>query len=78
MESPEMKISDVARELRKVGICRGNLQIGDMIESGLYPFGKVTNVGPSGRRTFYIRRVDFLAWLKAVTDYDCGDGGERV
>jgi len=62
-----MTVREVLYEMRAAGIHCNERIISDGIESGLYPFGRVTNKGETGRRTLQIFRVDFDAWLESKT-----------
>lgn len=62
-----MTVREVLYEMRAAGIHCNERIISDGIESGLYPFGRVTNTGETGRRTLQIFRVDFDAWLESKT-----------
>lgn len=59
-----MTVQEVYLAMREAGIVCTPMRIIDGIQSGLYPFGIVTNVGETGRRTVLIYRVDFEAWLQ--------------
>lgn len=58
-----MSVIEVMTEMRKAGIHCNARQISDGIDMGVYPFGRVSNIGVTGRRTLEIFRVDFEAWL---------------
>lgn len=58
-----MTLRDVYYEMRTAGIRCSEKVISDGIACGAYPFGRVVNVGKTGRRTVQIFRVDFEAWL---------------
>ena len=64
MKSVTMTLRDVYYEMREAGIRCSEKVISDGIASGAYPFGRVLNVGETGRRTVQIFRVDFEAWLE--------------
>ena len=64
MEKLKMTLMDVYHAMRDAGITSSPKAISDGIVSGAYPFGRVTNVGETKRKTFEIFRVDFYAWLK--------------
>lgn len=59
-----MGLLEVYHAMREAGIPCNPKMISAGIASGAYPFGRVVNVGETGRRTFEIFRVDFVAWLK--------------
>lgn len=58
-----MTVCEVMTEMRKAGIHCNQNTISEGIAMGAYPFGRVSNIGPTGRRTLEIFRVDFEAWL---------------
>lgn len=60
-----MTIAEVMDEMRKAGIHCSQRSVSSGIAMGAYPFGRVTNVGPTGRKTLEIFRVDFFAWLES-------------
>ena len=60
-----MTINDVYIAMRAAGISTSPTRISAGIASGLYPFGHVVGVGPTGRRTVEIFKVDFYAWLES-------------
>lgn len=62
-KSITMTLRDVYMEMREAGIRCSMKVISDGIATGAYPFGRVVNVGETGRRTVEIFRVDFEAWL---------------
>lgn len=59
-----MTLLEVYYAMREAGIRSSPTRISAGIESGAYPFGRVVCVGPSGKRTLEIYRVDFMAWLQ--------------
>lgn len=62
-ESPTMTLAQVCDELRKRGIPCSNKTVGDNIANGVYPFGRLSSVGPGGGRRFEIWRKEFNRWL---------------
>lgn len=60
-----MNVTEVMTEMRKAGIHCTTNTIADGIAMGVYPFGRISNVGRTGRRTLEIFRVDFYAWLES-------------
>lgn len=76
-QSITMTLRDVYYEMREAGIRCSMKVISDGIATGAYPFGRVVNIGETGRRTVQIFRVDFEAWLaskmpgqQATTTYE--------
>lgn len=67
MENLTMTVTEVYYEMRKAGIRSTPKRISDGIACGAYPFGRVINVGETGRRTIEIWRVDFEEWLESKT-----------
>ena len=57
-----MTIGEVAADLRSLGIKVSEKRLSDGIASGIYSFGKVLNVGETGRRTLQIFRSDYERW----------------
>ena len=66
-KSITMTLRDVYLEMREAGIRCSMKVISDGIATGAYPFGRVVNVGETGRRTVEIFRVDFESWLASKT-----------
>lgn len=64
-KTPTMTVAQVYKELRAAGIKSSPQRISAGIENGTFPFGEVSAVGETGRRTFLIWRVDFENWLKS-------------
>ena len=62
-----MTVHEVYIAMREAGIRSCPERISAGIASGAYPFGRVVNVGETGRRTLEIYRVDFDAWLDSKT-----------
>jgi len=63
-KSVTMTLRQVYYEMQAAGIRCSEKVISDGIACGAYPFGRVVNVGETGRRTVQIFRVDFEAWLE--------------
>ena len=59
-----MTIEEVYHAMREAGIRSSPVRISAGIANGSYPFGRVLNVGASGRKTVEIYRVDFEDWLE--------------
>lgn len=59
-----MTISDVYYAMRAAGIRSSPQRVAAGIKSGAYPFGTVIATGETGRNTYLIYKVDFLAWLQ--------------
>ena len=68
MEKLTMTVREVLTEMRKAGIPCTDKSVSDGIAMGAYPFGRISHVGPSGRRTLEIFRVDFYAWLASKAE----------
>ena len=64
-KSVTMTLRQVYYEMQQAGIRCSIKVISDGIATGAYPFGRVVNVGETGRRTVQIFRVDFEAWLRS-------------
>lgn len=65
-----MTLRDVCRAMSAAGIRCSERVISDGIACGAYPFGRIVNVGETGRRTVQIFRVDFEAWLETKLPKD--------
>lgn len=63
-KSVTMTLHDVYYEMREAGIRCSMKVIADGIACGAYPFGRIVNIGETGRRSIQIFRVDFEAWLE--------------
>ncbi len=63
MGKPVMTLTECTAELRRYGIRCSPMEVGDCIEKGIYPFGRL-KCATDKRRTFEIWRMDFEAWLK--------------
>lgn len=63
MKNPTMTLIECVEEMRNYGIRCSPMEVGDCIENGTYPFGRVKSATDK-RRTFEIWRVDFEAWLR--------------
>lgn len=66
MPSFTMTIMDVYYELRKLGIRSSPKKVGQLIQSGDFPFGKVISTGETGRCSYLIYRVDFETWVESI------------
>lgn len=67
MEKLTMTVREAYYAMRAAGIRTSEARISAGIASGAYPFGRVVNVGETGRRTLEIFRVDLDAWIKSKT-----------
>lgn len=65
-KSYTMTLDQVVEEFRMVGIKTDKKRISDGIKSGIYPFGRIISVGPTGRCCFEIWRKDLEAFLDAM------------
>ncbi len=65
--SAVLSVAECCTMMREHGIPCSNMRVTDDIENGLLPFGRVSSVGMTGRRTVQIFRVDFLRWLEEKT-----------
>lgn len=63
---PRMTLEDVCRDLRKNGFSINNQTLSDGIASGVYPFGDIISVSPTGRRNIQILRSDYESWKANV------------
>ena len=62
MNKPTMTLREVYKDLREHGFKTSIQRLSDGIVSGLYPFGRVLNIGETGKRTFQILRIDYENW----------------
>lgn len=58
-----LTLHDCATIMRDRGFRTSTGRLAKGIESGVYPFGRMINRGPSGRRSFEIFAGDFYRWL---------------
>lgn len=58
-----LTLHDCATIMRNRGFKTSTGRLAKGIESGVYPFGRMINRGPSGRRSFEIFAGDFYRWL---------------
>ncbi len=58
-----LTLHDCATIMRNRGFKTSTGRLAAGIERGVYPFGRLINKGPSGRRTFEIFAGDFYRWL---------------
>lgn len=59
---PTMTLEDIVQDMRSRGMPMGKLKLSKLIKDGTFPFGKVVNVGDTGRVTFLIFRVNYEEW----------------
>lgn len=64
MSRPIITLHECVTAMRSVGIPCSMRTVGDGIEEGVYPFGRIKSVGKTGYRSFEIWRVDFERWLR--------------
>lgn len=57
-----MTLQDVMVDMRSRGLRMNMASISTGIKCGAFPFGKVLNVGGTGRATFLILRSDYERW----------------
>lgn len=62
-----MTLVEVYEAMRSAGIRCSPKMISAGIACGAYPFGRVVNVGATGRKTLEIYRTDFADWLQSKT-----------
>lgn len=60
-----LTLAQYCDEFRKRGIAMDNKRLSDGIKAGLYP-GRVACVGPTGRTTFEVWRVEVDAFFRAM------------
>lgn len=59
-----MTLLEVCEDLRRRGMGMTQRTVAEGIASGFLPFGKMITVGKTGRRTFFILRKDYEAWIE--------------
>lgn len=62
-----MTVQEVVAACRAAGMKMSYARIQDMAACGAAPFLHLLRTGKTGRRTYIIYRVEFLKWLKEVT-----------
>lgn len=62
MPGPQMTHKEIMEDLRSRGFKIGLAAISKNLQTGVFPFGSVINVGPSGRITTLILRKDYENW----------------
>ena len=67
MEKITMTLEGVCKRLRAAGMPMEKGRLARDIQNGTYPFGRVTNVSPRGRRTFEIFASDVEAFIQSKT-----------
>jgi len=62
MPKPRMTIPEVCDDMRRRGMSLGHKTLSDGIVSGLFPFGQLIGLTPTGRRSFMILRKNYETW----------------
>lgn len=63
-----MSLNECVATMRESGIPCSPRLVGDAIEQGIYPFGRVKCAGKTGKRAFEIFTCDFERWLKSLQE----------
>lgn len=71
-----MTLEDVCKLFRSYGIPMEVIRLADDIEAGIYPFGRLVKVSPTGRRTFEIWRCDVEAFIKSKMPSDLEEAAQ--
>lgn len=67
-KGPRMTIQEVMQDMSSRGLKMTPRTISECLLSGALPFGRVLNVGDSGRTTFLIFRKDYEDWAREYLD----------
>lgn len=64
MPKPTMTLAEVVADMRSRGMKIKESTVSDGIASGIFPFGSILGVSPTGRRNFLILRCDYERWAE--------------
>lgn len=59
---PRMSINEVCDDMRHRGMSVSHKTLSDGLVSGVFPFGELLGLSPTGRRSFLILRRNYEAW----------------
>ena len=65
--SINISMTETVKILRDSGFSISNANFPALVDSGLLPFVHIINESRTGRRTYYILRLDLMNWIKAQT-----------
>lgn len=60
-----MTLREIQLQMRELGERHGQDYIASAIASGQYDFGKIGNIGKTGRREVIVYQSDFDKWVQA-------------
>lgn len=63
MNCERMTLAEVVADMRRRGTKIKESTVSDGIASGIFPFGSILGVSPTGRRNLLILRRDYEAWI---------------
>lgn len=63
--NPRMTLDEVATDMRSFGMSISKDILSHCLEQGVFPFGHVVGVSPTGARCFMIMRKDYEDWAQA-------------
>lgn len=79
MTCERMTLAEVVADMRRRGMKIKESTVSDGIASGIFPFGSILGISPTGRRNFLILRRDYEDWVAGgmqATDTEPAPGPE--
>lgn len=65
--SINISMTETVKILRDSGFSISNANFPALVDSGLLPFVHIIKESRTGRRTYYILRLDLMNWIKSQT-----------
>ena len=65
--SINVSMTETVKILRDSGFSISNANFPALVDSGLLPFVHIIKESRTGRRTYYILRLDLMNWIKSQT-----------
>lgn len=65
--SINISMTETIKILRDSGFSISNANFPALVDSGLLPFVHIIKESRTGRRTYYILRLDLMNWIKSQT-----------